>query len=480
MVMLSGEDMECTRHAAEALRCLARNQSLVQVIVDAGAVTPLVAMLSGGDAKCKTWALGALTNLTGRGISGQLIIDAGALVPLVAMLSGDDLTCKQQAAAALWNLATDSSVGQLIVDAGAVAPLVAMLNGDDINCKKSASGGLHLLCKIPDVVFGDAVPALVANLGSSNEPVRKQCSHALQSLALSKFEHLHTGTIQQLRAIIPAASSQPEGEAVTALATKHLRGVLLKRGEIGRALSFGLSRCSNAGVCAIGVGVMFSCGTEDDEPTPIQLAQPGVRSQLEPMLVQLLSSTGGDNNNGGSSGSSSGSSGSGGSGSSSSTSSSSSSTIISSAQVQAANAMGHVLDVAAWSCSVVLPVPPTGWEDHSRMLEDDTLADLKFKVGGTRIICHALLLLTYIAPSAAYTYIAPSAAYLYRPFCLLILLSAACCCSLLLSQGGWQRDLWAQAHPLPPLGLLQEGGGGADEGADVERDRNQGVPPPCF
>jgi hypothetical protein len=395
VAMLRVDDPECKQLAAGALLSLACDDSLRQPIANAGALGPLVAMLSGNDVKCKREAAGALRNLACDGSLRQPIAGAGAVAPLVAMLSSNDVKCKQDAAGLLWHLAFDDSLKQPIADAGAVAPLVAMLRGDDIECKRRASGALRHLCRKGDVVFGNAVPALVASLGSSNEEVRTNCSKALQGLQLSKFEHLLTGTIQQLRAIITAASSQPEGEAVTALATTHLRDVRLKRGEIGRALSFGLSRCANAGVCDItGVGVMFSCGLADDDPTPAQLARPEFRSQLEPMLVQILSSTGGDSSSNGGGG--------GGSSSSSPTSRSPS------MQVQAANAMGHVLDVAASeeaetqmaesqrgsdseemeievaaseAGGVVLLVPPTGWEDHSRMLEDDRLADLKFKVG---------------------------------------------------------------------------------------------------
>ena len=139
----------------------------------AGAIGPLVTLLSkGGTIGAKEAAAGALRNLAVNVDNQVLIVEAGAVRPLVELCKEGDneatAAAAEAAARALWNLAFNNEANQVaIACAGAVQPLVGLCkNGHSVVCKEAAAGALRNLTYNNNVnrnamAAAGAVPILV-------------------------------------------------------------------------------------------------------------------------------------------------------------------------------------------------------------------------------------------------------------------------------------------------------------------------------
>ncbi|CAE8612296.1 unnamed protein product, partial [Polarella glacialis] len=90
-------------------------------IVEMGAVAPLVVLLRGEDPECRKRAAIALRNLAAAGPELKAAVaEAGAAEPLVDMLGCSDVMSKAAACAALRQLASDRSAQGTLLAPGAV------------------------------------------------------------------------------------------------------------------------------------------------------------------------------------------------------------------------------------------------------------------------------------------------------------------------------------------------------------------------
>jgi vacuolar protein 8 len=97
------------------------------IIVNAGAISPLVMLVSCGKTECKKEAAGALSTLAFNNPSNQLAIATGC----VALLGCGSAEAQEHVTLLLLSLASDADNRKAIAKAGAVARLVAQLRGED-------------------------------------------------------------------------------------------------------------------------------------------------------------------------------------------------------------------------------------------------------------------------------------------------------------------------------------------------------------
>ena len=97
------------------------------IIVNAGAISPLVMLVSCGKTECKKEAAGALSTLAFNNPSNQLAIATGC----VALIGCGSAEAQEHVTLLLLSLASDADNRKAIAKAGAVARLVAQLRGED-------------------------------------------------------------------------------------------------------------------------------------------------------------------------------------------------------------------------------------------------------------------------------------------------------------------------------------------------------------
>ncbi|KAL5995955.1 hypothetical protein ACLOJK_026028 [Asimina triloba] len=215
---------ECDRSAAKrathVLAELAKNEDVVNVIVDGGAVPALVKHLqapplpSGGQRpfeheveKGSAFALGLLAV---KPEHQQLIVDAGALLHLVSLLKRHSDACNsrainsviRRAADAITNLAHEnSSIKTRVRIEGGIPPLVELLEFTDTKVQRAAAGALRTLAFKNDENKNQV--GVIGNLVHSSPNIKK--------------EVLLAGALQPVIGLLSSCCSESRREAALLL-----------------------------------------------------------------------------------------------------------------------------------------------------------------------------------------------------------------------------------------------------------------------
>ncbi|KAH0470813.1 hypothetical protein IEQ34_000536 [Dendrobium chrysotoxum] len=243
-------DREAAKNATHALADLAKNEELVNVIVENGAVPALVRHLQeptavvmdgdgGGDRhfehdveKGSAFALGLLAV---KPEHQQLIVDAGALPLLVGLLGRHRRghhtravsSLIRRAADAITNLAHENSTIKTFVRIeGGIPPLVELLESADPKVQRAAAGALRTLAFKNDenknqIVECNALPTLILMLRSHDAAVHYEAVGVIGNLVHSspniKKEVLAAGALQPVIDLLSSCCTESQREAALLL-----------------------------------------------------------------------------------------------------------------------------------------------------------------------------------------------------------------------------------------------------------------------
>ncbi|PIN25860.1 Karyopherin (importin) alpha [Handroanthus impetiginosus] len=240
-------DRAAAKHAIHALSELAKNEDIVNVIVDCGAVPVLVKHLQDpppvreGDSgrrpfeheveKGSAFTLGLLAI---KPEHQQLIVDAGALPQLVDLLKRHKVGLSwavsgviRRAADAITNLAHEnSSIKSHVRIAGGIPPLVELLEYNDRKVQRAAAGALRTLAfkneeNKNQIVECNALPTLVLMLQSEDACIHHEAVGVIGNLVHSspdiKKEVLAAGALQPVIRLLSSCCLESQREAALLL-----------------------------------------------------------------------------------------------------------------------------------------------------------------------------------------------------------------------------------------------------------------------
>ncbi|KAF8401677.1 hypothetical protein HHK36_012623 [Tetracentron sinense] len=241
-------DRAAAKHATHVIAELAKNEEVVNVIVDGGSVTALVRHLQAppplreGEEgpkpfeheveKGSAFALGLLAV---KPEHQQLIVDAGALSHLVALLGrhkdGSNtravISVIRRAADAITNLAHEnSSVKTFVRIEGGIPPLVELLEFPDTKVQRAAASALRTLAFKNDenknqIVECDALSTLLLMLRSEDAAIHYEAVGVIGNLVHSspniKKEVLLAGALQPVIGLLSSCCSETQREAALLL-----------------------------------------------------------------------------------------------------------------------------------------------------------------------------------------------------------------------------------------------------------------------
>ena len=188
-------DMHAKSTAATVLwRLVTENPSSLHSIAAAGNASDVVTLLKAGSDDARSYALWALS-LSISSENQAIVLDEGAVKPLVAYLTNVGQTEREQAASALARLALGNGDAQLaIAKAGAISHLILMLDADTnvATAQEFAAASLAELALLPDsrttiVMTGGIIP-FVALLREGRNDGKKFAASALARLAHEQDE----------------------------------------------------------------------------------------------------------------------------------------------------------------------------------------------------------------------------------------------------------------------------------------------------
>ncbi|XP_068662768.1 ARM REPEAT PROTEIN INTERACTING WITH ABF2-like [Aristolochia californica] len=241
-------DRSAAKCATHVLSELAKNEELVNVIVEAGAVPALVKHLQappvlsesdGGQRpfeheveKGSAFALGLLAV---KPEHQQLIVDSGALPHLVSLLKrctdGSNSRAVngviRRAADAITNLAHENSIIKTSVRVeGGIPPLVELLDSTDMKVQRAVAGALRTLAFKNDenknqIVECNALPTLILMLRSEDAAIHYEAVGVIGNLVHSspniKKEVLLSGALQPVIGLLSSCCSESQREAALLL-----------------------------------------------------------------------------------------------------------------------------------------------------------------------------------------------------------------------------------------------------------------------
>ncbi|WOL06744.1 ARM REPEAT PROTEIN INTERACTING WITH ABF2 [Canna indica] len=241
-------DRAAAKHATHVLAERAKNEEVVNAIVEGGAVPALVKHLqeppsvltregsaAGGDRpfeheveKGSAFALGLLAV---KPEHQQLIVDAGALPLLVNLLKrhkkgGNSRAVNsviRRAADAITNLAHENSdIKTYIRIEGGIPPLVELLESTDLKVQRAAAGALRTLAFKNDsnksqIVECNALPTLILMLRSEDAAIHYEAVGVIGNLVHSspniKKEVLLAGALQPVIDLLSSCCTESQREA---------------------------------------------------------------------------------------------------------------------------------------------------------------------------------------------------------------------------------------------------------------------------
>ncbi|KAL5864026.1 hypothetical protein ACOSQ3_001540 [Xanthoceras sorbifolium] len=238
-------DRAAAKHAAHALSQLAKNEEIVSLIVDNGAVPALVRHLQAPPAlndahipyeheveKGSAFALGLLAVQPEH---QQLIVDFGALSHLVALLNrhkgGNNSRAvygvTRRAVDAITNLAHENAnIKTRVRLEGGIPPLVELLEFVDVKVQRAAAGALRTLAFKNDenkrqIVDCNALPTLILMLQSEDAAIHYEAVGVIGNLVHSspniKKEVLLAGALQPVIGLLSSSCSESQREAALLL-----------------------------------------------------------------------------------------------------------------------------------------------------------------------------------------------------------------------------------------------------------------------
>ncbi|KAG7028915.1 ARM REPEAT PROTEIN INTERACTING WITH ABF2, partial [Cucurbita argyrosperma subsp. argyrosperma] len=239
-------DRAAAKRATHVLAELAKNEEVVNVIVEGGAVPALVKHLQApplveGDRSLKPFehevekgSAFALGLLAVKPEHQQLVVDIGALSHLVELLKrhkeGSSRAVNsviRRAADAITNLAHENScIKTRVRMEGGIPPLVELLEFTDTKVQRAAAGALRTLAFKNDenknqIVECNALPTLILMLRSEDAAIHYEAVGVIGNLVHSspniKREVLHAGALQPVIGLLSSCCSESQREAALLL-----------------------------------------------------------------------------------------------------------------------------------------------------------------------------------------------------------------------------------------------------------------------
>ncbi|KAL4296698.1 hypothetical protein GQ457_12G003220 [Hibiscus cannabinus] len=240
-------DRAAAKRATHVLAELAKNEEVVNVIVEGGAVPALVKHLQAppcddGDLSPKPFehevekgSAFALGLLAVKPEHQQLIVDSGALSHLVNLLHRNKdssisravISVIRRAADAVTNLAHEnSSIKTRVRMEGGIPPLVELLEFTDTKVQRAAAGALRTLAFKNDenknqIVECNALPTLILMLRSEDAAIHYEAVGVIGNLVHSspniKKEVLSAGALQPVIGLLNSCCSESQREAALLL-----------------------------------------------------------------------------------------------------------------------------------------------------------------------------------------------------------------------------------------------------------------------
>ncbi|KAG6726703.1 hypothetical protein I3842_02G093700 [Carya illinoinensis] len=240
-------DRAAAKRATHILAELAKNEEVVNVIVEGGAVPALVKHLQAppsgeGDRSPKLYehevekgSAFALGLLAVKPEHQQLIVDSGALPNLVDLLKRHKYSSSSRAvtsvirrsADAITNLAHEnSSIKTRVRMEGGIPPLVELLEFADTKVQRAAAGALRTLAFKNDenknqIVECNALPTLILMLRSEDAAIHYEAVGVIGNLVHSspniKKEVLLAGALQPVIGLLSSCCSESQREAALLL-----------------------------------------------------------------------------------------------------------------------------------------------------------------------------------------------------------------------------------------------------------------------
>uniref|UniRef100_A0A2C9VWP0 BTB domain-containing protein n=1 Tax=Manihot esculenta TaxID=3983 RepID=A0A2C9VWP0_MANES len=240
-------DRAAAKRASHFLSQLAKNEEIVNLIVDCGAVPALVMHLMAppplrGESTPKQYehevekeSAFALGLIAVKPEHQQLIVDAGALSHLVDLLRRHKSSSNsraingviRRAADAITNLAHENNVIKTCVRIeGGIPPLVELLEFVDVKVQRAAAGALRTLAFKNDenknqIVQCNALPTLILMLQSEDPTVHCEAVGVIGNLVHSspniKKEVLLAGALQPVIGLLSSSCSESQREAALLL-----------------------------------------------------------------------------------------------------------------------------------------------------------------------------------------------------------------------------------------------------------------------
>ncbi|KAK1426674.1 hypothetical protein QVD17_15351 [Tagetes erecta] len=260
-------DRALVKRSVHILSELAKNEDIVNLIVESGAVPALVRHLQAPEwkevavprpyehevEKGSAFTLGLLAI---KPEHQQLIVDAGALPHLVALLKrhreGDNSRAVngviRRAADAITNLAHEnSSIKTRVRVEGGIPPLVELLEFTDAKVQRAAAGALRTLAFKNDenktqIVDCNALPTLILMLRSEDAAIHYEAVGVIGNLVHSspniKKEVLLAGALQPVIELLSSSCSESQREAALLLgqfaaADTDCKVHIVQRGAVG-------------------------------------------------------------------------------------------------------------------------------------------------------------------------------------------------------------------------------------------------------
>ncbi|PVH62425.1 hypothetical protein PAHAL_3G289300 [Panicum hallii] len=242
-------DRAAAKRATHVLAELAKNEEVVNAIVEGGAVPALVRHLeepaSAAAAGQEDQQLRPFEHEVEKGAAfalgllapehQQLIVDAGALPPLVNLLRRQKNTTNsrvvnsviKRAADAITNLAHENSnIKTSVRMEGGIPPLVELLESQDLKVQRAAAGALRTLAFKNDenkaqIVQCNALPTLILMLRSEDAAIHYEAVGVIGNLVHSspniKKEVLNAGALQPVIGLLSSCCTESQREAALLL-----------------------------------------------------------------------------------------------------------------------------------------------------------------------------------------------------------------------------------------------------------------------
>ncbi|XP_035816092.1 ARM REPEAT PROTEIN INTERACTING WITH ABF2 isoform X5 [Zea mays] len=241
-------DRAAAKRATHVLAELAKNEEVVNMIVEGGAVAALVCHLEEPAVAAQTQEEQQLRPFELEVEKGaaftlgllapehqQFIVDAGALPPLVKLLKRQRSTTNsrmvnsviKRAADAITNLAHENSnIKTRVRMEGGIPPLVELLESQDLKVQRAAAGALRTLAFKNDenktqIVQCNALPTLILMLRSEDAAIHYEAVGVIGNLVHSspniKKEVLNAGALQPVIGLLSSCCTESQREAALLL-----------------------------------------------------------------------------------------------------------------------------------------------------------------------------------------------------------------------------------------------------------------------